>query len=148
MNTYVIVSFLEENFPAKFSARAWPLHVTIVRPFVCEKFPEEVLEELRSIAADHKAIPTVGVSKQLFGVEKNVPVVELEKTPELQALHERILSKPWVELVPPLFQEFRPHVSEQASGKVYVGTEVVVRSISLIQYSGINREVVGTFQLR
>jgi hypothetical protein len=149
MNHYLIVSFLQQDFPLEFLQSDWPLHVTIVRPFFSNHSEEEFVHVLSTICAQTKPLPTAGKSRELFGPNRDIPVTELENTPALQLLHEEIMSVcgAWMEFKTPQYHTYRPHATDQTAGSVSVGEAVVIRSISLIESRGDKRRVVHTTTL-
>jgi hypothetical protein len=151
MNQYVIVSFLQKEFPQKFLQPGWPLHITIVRPFFSNKSGEEFIQALITICSQIKPMHTLGKSREMFGPNSNVPVTELENIPALQSLHDQIMSelRAWMEFRTPQYKTYRPHATDQATGGISVGEEVEIDSISLVELGSEERQVLSTinFQL-
>ena len=149
MSPYLIVSFLKRNHPSVFQKSDWPLHVTIVRPFSSSKAPEEIIKSLTTLCAKTSQLKTIGKSREMFGPENDIHVTELEKTPELQALHEKAIKaiEP-IEFTSFEYPNFRPHITDQGNGSFVVDQEVILTSLSLVKISGHEREVLHTATLR
>jgi 2'-5' RNA ligase len=151
MNKYVIVSFLE-NIPVDtiFADSQWPLHVTLIRPFVSLAKEEELIATLTKALEETKSFSLVGISEEMFGPESNIPVVELERTPQAIALNASLKSafdSSMDKSVPDMYTEFRPHVTSQVGGGITVGGTVGVNSVSLVRYEPGMRYVLATVRL-
>lgn len=150
MNKYVIVSFLQRDFPLKFLKLDWPLHITIVRPFSSSKSGEEFIRTLTAICSQIKPIYVFGKSREMFGPNNDLPVTELEDTPELQSLHDQIMnvSGVWMEFRTPQYETYRPHVTDQVNGRISAGEEVIINSISLVELGSDERQVLSTINFQ
>lgn len=146
MNRFVIVSFLNKDIPSVFRKQDWPLHVTVLAPFHSDRSKEELISALTSVSSQNNPIVSVGESQEMFGPKEDIPVIELGNTPELQSLHEQIEDK-FSSLVQANAQQhysFRPHVTNQKSGKIFVGEEVIIDSVSLVEMREDGRRVLHT----
>ncbi|HPI41882.1 MAG TPA: hypothetical protein PLJ21_13825, partial [Pseudobdellovibrionaceae bacterium] len=63
------------------------------------------------------------------------PLLSLKKTTELQTLWDKIQERfaPLIKFEPPLFNEFRPHVTDQGDNKILPGDEVSIKALSLVK---------------
>lgn len=135
MRTYVIVSFLEEDFPRTFLSEKCPLHVTIVRHFSSSENVATLLNILNDFCFGQKELITYGKSREMFGADKNVSVTELENTEELAKLHKDLHEKikDVTELVGLQYDSYRPHVSDHGETCISIGEKVPVSSLSLVE---------------
>ncbi len=149
MEKYVIVSMIETNFPEEFQSVNWPLHVTLLRPFVTSATVDNLSEILQTVSSTQPIIVTEGKSKELFGVERTVAVTELINTPALQHFHEAIKSAfiNLIEFTSTEYPSFRPHVTEHHGKGVQVGELVQMSSVSLVTLNTQSYRVVNTFLL-
>lgn len=147
MKKYMIVSFLEENPDATFPKQHWPLHVTILRPFTTSMTEDECKQKMATLCKDSTPIHTRGVSKELFGENKDILVTTLEITPSLQAIRDKFFStfEPRTQLVGTLFGAYRPHVTDQLSGSLSVGDGIILHSASLVEMEEDHRKILATY---
>ena len=145
----IIVSFLKGNPPYSFTRSNWPLHVTIVRPFHCSKSSSELITALSVVASENKSFSTIGIAKEFFGPNHDVPVITLKDTNELLSLHEQAVQAcgPDMILTGPIFNEYLAHVTEQKSGSISIGTKIQISSISLVYLHNDECQVLCTFDL-
>jgi hypothetical protein len=78
MNKFIVVSFIEK-VPFIFANATWPLHVTILRPFSFNGDTSDLIEILEICCLRTNKIKTIGKTKEMFGVNNDVPVTELKK---------------------------------------------------------------------
>lgn len=149
MSKYVIVSFVEPEFPQTFSHADWPLHVTVLRPFSTNLSDDELVEKLQDVCARHSPITTEAKSKELFGPENDVSVTELVNTSELQTLHEEIsrIFGSDIEFTAPPYPNYRPHVTDNNGKSIQVGDTVSLTTISLVALGQDDRTVLVTTSL-
>ena len=143
MSKFVVVSFLQDP-PAAFQASDWPLHVTIIRPFVTDTSLSELTSAIERISADSQKSDVVGKGKEVFGPEKR-SVTELELSPQLQELHEDAMREFGSYVIPESHVfSFRPHVTDQVSGTLDVDEGATLSSLSLVEMDGEERRVAHT----
>ncbi len=146
-NNYVLVSFVDEiPVHTTFSAHDWPLHVTIIRPFI-SKIPEnELIQIIDNCLANHHSYSVHGLRDEMFGPDKNIRVTELEYTQDIQVLHNNLSSAldHCVDFKPSEFNEYRPHITEQENKRINIGEKLRMNSVSLVMMGDSTRTVVHT----
>ena len=152
MHEYVIASI--KNLPDQqlFKRHNWPLHLTLLGNFY-SNIDQDLLLKLFSDSS--KGIRKVKVkckSKQMFGPNKNIPVMELVKTEELNDIHhglyealktEITLERPYINL-----KDYRPHVTDQADDKMHINDIFNLDSISLVKLKDETAVILATMKLK
>jgi 2'-5' RNA ligase len=149
MYKYVIVSFLEEIPNGYiFNRNNWPLHLTIIRPFLSPDESDYFVEKLKFICSKNNRIQLTAKSEELFGLNKDIPVIELEMTGDLQNLHDEVkqVLKDSIEFESALYADFRPHVTTQGNKSIKVGEDIMIDSLSLVKSSGDTKEVISSIK--
>jgi len=142
MQKYILVKLLEDvPVGSEFSAATWPLHLTLVDDFLSSLDEVGIQQKLNELLANHLPYAkTMAISDDLLGPLKTVPVVLLQVTPTLLSLHTLLvdfLKQSAVVLVSPEFagEGYKPHVTIQDTGRVAVGSEVIVDTVSIVAMS-------------
>ena len=133
-----------------FSSSDFPVHVTIVRPFLSGIDEKEIIKKMKITSSKNKPMKTSGKSKEMFGPQNNVFVTELENTPEIQKLHNDSLDDLGDSInfeLPQYNSNFRPHVTDQKTGKISVGEEIFINSISLLRFYENKCHIIDTVDL-
>ncbi|MEA5453925.1 2'-5' RNA ligase family protein [Sinomonas sp. JGH33] len=140
LGAFVVVSFVEPTpVGTRFSKRAWPLHVTLVR--VDMPRAAALAACGRAFSALDGAIRVHVAGDADFGYRGRVRVSLIEAEPALQELHERVLAE-----VQEAVREgrghvhspqhtgagFRPHVSVQGERRVHRGDWLALETVSLV----------------
>jgi 2'-5' RNA ligase len=135
---YVIAKFLEPIADGiEFDAEHWPLHVTLAANFVVDRKNVSLFEKLAELATDEKPVTTTASDDYYFGPQKQVHVTTLVMTPELQALHNRViglLKGLDATFDAPQYQEegYRAHAAVQASKRLHKGGSVTIDEVTVI----------------
>ncbi len=148
MNTFVIGSFISE-YEVHFLKQDWPLHVTIVPPFRTAESPSRLATLLKSACSEKYRLEVITKSKELFGINHDIPVMELENTPEFRSLYESLMRAfiPIAQFVGDQF-DFKPHVTKQKNDCLEVGQSVSIKTLYLVQYDGQGRTVICLCDLK
>jgi len=136
-----------------FTVADWPLHVTLVAPFVTDHSNETVASALRGVARDAHAIATTAGDPALFGRRHDVPVTLVRDGGEIAALRANALAAldaAGVDVGLPR-PEFRPHVTVKRHGGVNPGDRVMLQQLALVDMrpstGAHHRSVVGVWPL-
>ena len=147
---YIIVHRIDKDTPLDEHI---PLHMTALHWFASDRGREEIGEALREVARYQSPVATYATHEDMFGSDRNVPVMRLERTMELLELHTALettmrrlgvtLEERWVGA-----KNWSPHVTHQPEGRLYDGDEVTIDDLDLIikREDGI-RELVSRVTL-
>jgi len=139
-----------------FAVRDWPLHITVLAPFLTDAEPSAVADALAEVASTQTALIAVAGPNEMFGRRENVPVTVVVDNPALTRLHHDL-----IEAIRPLGASpdepaftgdgFRAHVTVKRNGRVHEGDELSLTQLALVDMaprSGPGRSVLATFPLR
>jgi len=137
MSLFVIVAILDDTAPTTFPRNNWPLHLTLLGNFSTNLREEELLPILSEITERTTAFDIIGRSQSFFGVQKNIPVIEVAKSDELLFLHEQLLRslQTTVTFEKPNYVGigYIPHVTNQINSRIVVREKRRVINFSLVQ---------------
>jgi hypothetical protein len=139
---------------SEFHMTDWPLHTTLADVFAIDRHETNIDAKLSALASRADVVNVVATDESALGV---TPVVLLEKTSSLQQLHDSIVSL--LEQSGAVFNNpeftrdgFLPHSTIQSSGRLQIGDEIRIDSISLIDMFPNNdwqqRKVLATFNFK
>ena len=122
-----------------------PLHMTALHWFEMDvKAEEGLVRDVQEFAQSQQVLHTRATEEAIFGPDNkgnDVPVMRLERTPELVRLHVGLIAL--VKSYGGLFDErwtgselWNPHVTHQPEGRLQVGDEVEIDSLDLITKAG------------
>ena len=139
-----------------FAVSKWPLHVTVLPPFLTDATASEVGAAIRSAASAHQAFKVVAAQDELFGRRHDVPVTVMVDNEQLTALHQalRAMVRPFAAKPDePAFTGagFRPHVTVKAHGRVDAGDEFELTQLAVVDMaprSSRGRTVLATIDLQ
>lgn len=136
MGSYVVVVFVRPVQPGfMFPRTHWPLHITLAR-FDTKEPADVVSRSLQTAFAGHAGFAAGVGAEDFFGRTRSVPVSLLDPDPRLQLLHDSLLDALGENthvLSPHQTREnFRPHISHQAEGRVHPGDVVRVSQTALV----------------
>ena len=151
---YTIVHLLND-LPVgyEYSMADWPLHVTLADVFAIDGDPNDLLVDLKEQLSTHSTVKSEVVGEEWFGEDRSVHVKLLNKTVELQQLHETILAilqSYNVKFNSPEYtrEGFRPHSTVQKNGQLELSDVVTFDSITLIDMfpneDPAQRRILGT----
>ena len=132
---YTLVHFFTPlQDEVEFHMTDWPPHITLADAFAIDRDETSIDLKLSALASRVQAVKVVAVADSLLGT---TPVVLLEKTAQLQRLHDSIVSL--LEQNETVFNNpeftkdgFLPHSTIQNSGHLQIGDAINIDSISLI----------------
>lgn len=137
----------------EFVMQDWPLHVTLADVFKIDSAPGPVLDRLVEALSHMVPFSSTVTGDEWFGHDRSVHVRLLDRTPELQMLHETciaVLSEFGVEFNSPQFMRagFRPHSTVRHDSALALGDAVAFDALTLIDmFPGgdpAKRRIVGT----
>jgi len=120
-----------------FAVSDWPLHITVVPPFLTDADPADVAAVVASAVAGQPVIRATAGPDALFGRHHDVPVSLVADNPELARLHRTLVEA----LLPfaaapeePAFTGagFRPHVTVKNQGRVNEGDALALTQVTLV----------------
>lgn len=153
---FVIVCFLGNSIPLRFNSSEWPLHMTLVPPFIYDSRMDTLVLSLQEYAQVSLRFKVTVTARDLFGYDKNIPVSLISPINELRELHQGLISmleSLGARYKPNLFSadSYNFHVTDQGDQKVLPGATVPISSFSLIDrrvdHQPGQKEVIQTFQL-
>jgi hypothetical protein len=155
---YTLVQFLEPVAPGtQFHMAEWPLHTTLADVFAIDLESTHIIQQLKELLATIR--PLKLIAGQITNLESNnnfITVTLLNRTEELQALHEmliELLEKNRAVFNSPEYTRngFLPHVTVQAAGKLACGKVVYINSLAFIDMypnaDAAQRKVIATIPL-
>lgn len=141
----------------KYSMFNWPLHVTLADVFSIERDPADLLVELDKMLSSNLPIQSKVMGEEWFGEDKSVHVLLLNKTEELQKLHDsilRVLERYGVKFNSPQYTKegFKPHSTVQKNEQLQLHESVTFDSVTLIdmfpEEDPLQRRVLGTIHFQ
>jgi hypothetical protein len=136
LGAFVVVAFIEPTpVGVFFSKRRWPLHVTLLRFDAPRGAALGAIG--RALAPHHEPIIIRVMNDADFGFRGRVRVSLVDREPNLQAMHERVLREVvavggHVHSPQHTGRGFRPHVTVQGERRVHEGDRVVLDDFALI----------------
>jgi 2'-5' RNA ligase len=111
----------------------WPLHITLANVFAVD-LDTSIKQKLSSLLASQPPISLLAGEDAVLGT---TDVVLIERTDELQSLHDQIiglLELNGAKFNTPEFTRagFLPHSTIQKSGRLHKGDKVTINTISLV----------------
>jgi hypothetical protein len=120
----------------EFTPNNIPLHLTHVDSFQIDLSIEELAHKLAAVLSEVEKFDVRATKDTFYGPNKDIPVTELELTPDLANLHAvimKMLADGGAVLKNPEFHAsgFMPHVSIYGLRRVNVGDVVSIRNVSI-----------------
>lgn len=120
-----------------FSARDWPLHVTLVSNFVVDWKTTGLFDKLTYLLSRHKPIQVTAADDEFFGSDKQIQVTILEMNADLIALHNdivKLLKSVGAVFDEPQFLErgYRAHVTVTPKARISKGDLVDIDNITIV----------------
>lgn len=120
-----------------FEVRDWPLHITVLPPFLTDAEPSEIAAAIASAASAQTAVTAIAGPDEMFGRRKDVPVTVLVENEALVLLHGVLVDaiRPFAASPDePAFTGpgFRPHITVKHHGRVHAGDELSLNQIALV----------------
>jgi len=141
-----------DSFPVK----DWPLHVTVLPPFLTDVDPAVIAAAIAAIASVHPTVTAVVGPKEMFGRRQDVPVRLVIPTESLSRLHAALIDavRPHgASPDEPAFtgNEFRPHITIKNHAAIEEGTAFTLRQVALVDMAPRaatrGRTVLATYAL-
>ena len=139
-----------------FAVADWPLHITVLPPFLTHAEPADVAAAIETAAAGQTALAAVVGHDEMFGRRHDVPVSVVEDSPALTELH-RALKTAMRQFAAtpeePAFTGvgFRAHVTVKRQGRVHEGDVLSLTQIALVDMApraaASGRTVLATLDL-
>jgi 2'-5' RNA ligase len=132
----------------------WPLHITLADTFAIERQPTDIDSKLATFASERKSFSVSALGDSVLG---STPVVLLGNTKSLVRLHGELitlLEENGAVFNNPEFTKtgFIAHSSIQQNGRLQIGDEACIDSISLIDMfpneDWQQRRVLATFKFK
>jgi 2'-5' RNA ligase len=139
-----------------FAVEDWPLHITVLPPFLTDAAPAEIADSIAAAASAQKALTAIAGHDEMFGRRKDVPVTVVVENQALTGLHRALVDaiRPFAASPDePAFTGpgFRAHVTIKHNGRVYEGDELSLAQIALVDMAPRSaprgRSVLATFPL-
>lgn len=122
---------------ASFAVHEWPLHVTVLAPFLTHAEPRLIADAAAAASADLTAITATAGPDALFGRREDVLVTLLNENAQLTQLHQRLIAavrpfaaKPHEPALTP--SGFRAHVTVKGAARVHAGDELSFTQIAVV----------------
>ena len=120
-----------------FAVATWPLHVTVLPPFLTDAAPGDIADAIRgAVQAQHPLTVTAG-DDALFGRRHNIPVTLVLPHEGLTGLHHTLVAalRPFAaEPDEPAFtgDGFRAHITHKPPARLHPGAHVTLTQIALV----------------
>jgi 2'-5' RNA ligase len=130
----------------------WPLHLTIIPWFRTGTASEQLAAELHQRLGELQPFDVVVDGEAKFGARKRLVNLVAEPTPLhfIEHAARGLLHKLDAWLVDESTRQrrpFRPHVTEQASGRLHTGDSFRVEALYFVEQKGDYKEIVSKIQL-
>ena len=135
---YTIVQFFDDIYEGyEYSSDSWPLHSTIVDTFAITWSVDEMVNQLEEVLKDHAIAKSEAGDDRLFGENRQIRVVLLNRSSGLIKLHQDILTvleKGGLKLNDPQFARdgFLPHATVQRHARLNKGDKVQFTALSIV----------------
>jgi 2'-5' RNA ligase len=152
---YCLVHFISPvDTGAQFNMSEWPLHITLADVFAVDRQNTTIDIELESLCKQQSSITIAALDDSKLG---ETPVVLLHNTSELFKFHSELVST--LEHHGAIFNTpaftmkgFIPHSTIQDNGRIEIGQEITIDSISLVDMfpdsDWEQRKVLATLNLK
>jgi len=143
-NRFVVVSFLDKSPTEEFASSEWPLHMTLLPPFIYDGHLNEVCDELDAIAVNTNRFSVRTNGDALFGPNEDIPVELIEPSEYLSELHTRLASlvtKLGLAYEHPSLSEdgYRFHITTQRGQRTPADAEIQINGFSLVDKQANNK---------
>ena len=134
---FVVVSFLEKPPAKEFISSAWPLHMTLLPPFIYDGHLSEVIDELDYIAHGTNPFSVITNGNALFGPNEDIPVSLIKPNHYLSVVHSKLASlvtKLDLAYEHPALSEagYRFHITTQGGQEPPADTNIPISGFSLV----------------
>lgn len=120
-----------------FAVQDWPLHITVLPPFLTDAAPSEIAAAITSAASTQTPLTAIAGHDEMFGRREDVPVTVVVENEALTRLHRTLVDavRPFAASPDePAFTGpgFRPHITIKHHGRVHEGDEFSLTQIALV----------------
>jgi 2'-5' RNA ligase len=120
-----------------FAVDRWPLHITVVAPFLTDADPEGLREIIASATSTTPRFDVVAGEDALFGRRENIPVTLIRDSEPLTELHRSLVDGLRAVAASPdepafLGTGFRAHVTMKNGQRVQADAAVPLAQIALV----------------
>jgi hypothetical protein len=122
---------------SSFAVSAWPLHITVLPPFLTDAPAREIAAAILAATRVHPPLTVVAGADELFGRRHTIPVSLVDASLELTALHRTLVTaiRPFAaEPDEPAFtgDGFRAHVTHKPPARVHPGDTLTLTQLALV----------------
>ena len=122
---------------SSFAVSAWPLHVTVLPPFLTDAPADAVAAAILAATREHPPLTVVAGPDDLFGRRHDIPVSLIAPSSELTLLHRTLVAAvhPFAaEPDEPAFTGggFSAHVTHKPPARVHQGDSLTLSQIALV----------------
>lgn len=117
---------------SSFAVADWPLHVTVLPPFLTDAEPAEIMAAIETATRHQPALTVRAGEDTLFGRKHNVPVTLIRPDEELTRLHHTLVAaiRPFAAM--PDRSGFNAHVTVKPPARVHPGDTLTLSQIALV----------------
>lgn len=140
-----------------FAVRDWPLHITVLPPFLTDAPPGDIAGAIAAATASEPAVTAIAGGDEMFGRREDIPVTVIIDNEQLTRLHRTLAAavRPFAASPDePAFTGpgFRAHVTVKGDRRVREGEELSLTQVALVDMvpraSPSGRTVLATFPMR
>lgn len=152
---YCLVSFIQPCADGtEFNMTDWPLHLTLADAFSINLKSTRIESKLAKLLSNKQAFTILADKETILG---NTKVMLINNCDDLSALHNHVvdlLETNGATFNTPKFVRdgFLPHCTVQKSARLYLGDEIKVHSVALIDMfpdqNWQQRKVIRTYKLK
>jgi 2'-5' RNA ligase len=133
----VVLPLVPLEVGESFAMRDWPLHITVLPPFLTDAAPEQIADAIAAATFGLPAITAIAGGDELFGRRHTVPVTVVENNEALVRLHHTLAAAvlPFAAAPDePAFTGpgFRPHVTVKPHARAHEGDELTLVQLALV----------------
>ncbi|WP_130176753.1 2'-5' RNA ligase family protein [Cryobacterium sp. SO1] len=121
----------------RFTVAEWPLHVTVLPPFLTDAAPGDIIHAIRAAVLGRESLTVVAGEDALFGRRHNIPVTLMLPHDGLTGLHRTLVAA-----LRPFAAEpderactgsgFRAHVTHKPPARLHPGAHVTLTQLALV----------------
>ena len=110
----------------------WPLHVTVLPPFLTDAAPAEISAAIAAATRDQPVLTVRAGEDALFGRKHNVPVTLIQPDERLTRLHHTLVAAIRPFAATPDSPGFTAHVTVKPPARVHPGDTLTLSQIALV----------------
>ncbi|MGY4858663.1 2'-5' RNA ligase family protein [Cryobacterium sp. AP23] len=120
-----------------FTVAEWPLHVTVLPPFLTDAPAAEIATAMAAVARTRPPVTVVAGDDELFGRRHDIPVTLIDPAEDLTGLHQALVAaiRPFAaEPDEPAFTGpgFRAHVTHKPPARLHPGDILTLTQLALV----------------